>query len=60
MKDMYEFIKREFSAMFPNPKGGTFLGLVGRIILSGKSRITKQLYYEDYNINVLRERKVGV
>ena len=59
MKDDEEFIKRVFLLEVPHLKwGGEGVGLVWRIMMLGKSRITKQLDYVDFIINYLKKRKV--
>ena len=45
--------------VLPRPKGGNFLVFLCGIMLSGNSRITKQLYFVDYIINYLKKRRVG-
>ena len=47
----------------PHPKiggGGELFGILWRIILLVKIRITKQLYYVDLIINYLKKMSVGI
>ena len=58
MKENKDSIKRGFLVAVTHPEKGGGFGLVWRIILLGKNRSTKQLYYVALIINCFKKRRV--